>query len=52
VPSFEFLSLTATVQQIPPVRQEVVAETLRRLTEGQPQTPAALEQNARAILGM
>ncbi len=52
VPSFELLSLTSTLQHIPPLRQEVIAETIRRLAAGQLQTPAALEQTARAILGM
>lgn len=52
VPSFELFSLTTTLQQVPPVRQEVVAETVRRLADGQLQTPSALEQTARAILGI
>lgn len=52
VPSFELFSLTSTLQQVPPVRQEVVAETVRRLADGQLQTPSALEQTARAILGI
>jgi|GEM_PF-3132267 hypothetical protein len=52
VPSFELLSLTAALQQVPPVRQEVIAETVRRLNTGELQTPTALEQTARAILGM
>ncbi len=52
VPSFELFSLTSTLQHIPPLRQEVIAETIRRLAAGQLQSPAALEQTARAILGM
>lgn len=52
VPSFEFLSLTATVQHIPPLRADVIAETVRRLANGDLRTPAAAEQTARAILGI
>lgn len=52
VPSFELFSLTSTLQEVPPVRQEVVAETLRRLAAGQLQTTSALDQTARAILGI
>ena len=52
VPSFELFSLTSTLQHVPPLRQEVIAETIRRLATGQLRTPAALEQTARAILGM
>lgn len=52
VPSFELFSLTSTLQEVPPVRQQVIAETVRRLAAGQLQTSSALEQTARAILGM
>lgn len=52
VPSFDLFSLTATLQEIPPVRADVIAETIRRLAEAQLQTPTALEQTARAILGL
>jgi hypothetical protein len=52
VPSFELLRLTAVLQQVPPVRQEVITETVRRLLAGQLQTPAALQQTAGAILGI
>jgi hypothetical protein len=52
VPSFELLSLTSTLQHIPPVREDVIAETVRRLATGQLKTPAAVEQTARAILGL
>jgi hypothetical protein len=51
VPSFELFNLTSTLDRIPPVRAEVIAETIRRLDSGQLQTPSALEQTARAILG-
>lgn len=51
VPSFELLSLYAVLVQIPPVRQDVVSETIRRLQSGQLQSPTALEQTANAILG-
>lgn len=52
VPSFELFSLTSTLQEVPPVRQQVVAETLRRLASGELQNTSALEQTARAILGI
>lgn len=52
IPSFELFSLTSTLQEVPPVRQEVVAETLRRLASGQLQTTSALDRTARAILGI
>lgn len=52
VPSFELFNLTSTLQEVPPVRQQVVAETVRRLAAGQLQSSSALEQTARAILGM
>jgi hypothetical protein len=52
VPSFEFLNLTATLNEVPPVRQEAIAETIRRLDAGQLDTPSALEQTARAILNL
>jgi hypothetical protein len=52
VPSFELFSLTSTLSEVPPVRQQVVAETVRRLAAGQLQTTSALDQTARAILGI
>ncbi len=52
VPSFELLNLTATLQHIPPVREDVIAETVRRLAAGELQTPSAGERTARAILGL
>ena len=51
VPSFELQTLTAMLAKVPPVRQDVLAETIRRLTSGDLQTPSALEQTARALLG-
>lgn len=51
VPSFELLSLTATLKQIPPVRQEVLAETIRRLAAGDFRSADTLEKTAAAILG-
>jgi hypothetical protein len=51
VPSFELLSLQATLQHIPPVRADVIAETVRRLASTQLQTPGAVEETARAMLG-
>jgi hypothetical protein len=51
-PSFEFLSLTAALNQIPLVRQDVISDTIDRLEAGQLQTPSALEQTARAMLGL
>jgi hypothetical protein len=52
VPSFELLNLAATLQQVPPVREDVIAETVRRLATGELQSPSAVEQTARAILGL
>ncbi|HTU23712.1 MAG TPA: hypothetical protein VMG10_37085 [Gemmataceae bacterium] len=52
VPSFELFSLISTLQQVPPVRQDVVAETVRRLSAGDLQSSGAVEQTANAILGM
>jgi hypothetical protein len=51
VPSFELLSLNAILQQIPPVRADVLAETIQRLASGQLRTSKAIEQTARALLG-
>jgi hypothetical protein len=51
VPSFELQSLTAVLAEIPPVRQDVVSETIRRLTAGNLQSRDALVQTAKAILG-
>lgn len=50
-PSFELQTLTALLAEVPPVRQAVLAETIRRLTSGQLQTSSALEETARALLG-
>ena len=50
VPSFELFSLTSVLQRIPPVREQVIAETIQRLDAGQLETPTALEQTASAIL--
>lgn len=50
--SSELLGLTNTLQQVPPVRQEAVAEAVRRLASGELRSANALEQTARAILGM
>ena len=51
VPSFELLNLDATLAQIPAVRQDVLAATIRRLASGALQSPAALDATANAILG-
>lgn len=51
MPSFELLSLNAVLTQVPPVRQDVISETIRRLAAGDLQSPSALEQTANAILG-
>jgi hypothetical protein len=50
-PSFEMRSLTAALQQLPSVRDEAVAATLRRLAAGQLNSPAAVQATANAILG-
>ena len=39
VPSFELQSLNALLQQVPPVREDVVAETIQRLASGQLRPP-------------
>ncbi|HTU19770.1 MAG TPA: hypothetical protein VMG10_17035 [Gemmataceae bacterium] len=51
VPSFEMQTLTGLLAEVPPVRQSVLADTIRRLTSGALQTASALEQTADAILG-
>ena len=51
VPSFELRSLTSALQQLPSIRDDVVAATIGRLAAGQLQSPAALEATAQAILG-
>jgi hypothetical protein len=51
VPSFELLSLNAVLAQVPPVRQDVLNETVRRLESGQLTSLSALDQTADAILG-
>ncbi len=51
VPSFELLSLNAAMSAVPPMRADVLAETIRRLAAGDLRTPSAVEQTARAILG-
>jgi hypothetical protein len=51
VPSFELQSLTAMLAEVPPVRQDVVSETIRRLEAGDLQSHSALMQTANAILG-
>ncbi len=50
-PSYELLNLNATLRQLPPIREDVVADTIRRLTSGQLGTPDALDHTASAILG-
>lgn len=51
VPSFELLSFNALLQHIPPVRAEVVAETVRRLAADQLRPSDTAGQTARVMLG-
>jgi hypothetical protein len=50
VPSFDLLTLHAALRQLPAIRSDAVAETVRRLASGQLRTPDALAQTAGAIL--
>jgi len=50
VPSFELLNLDAALSQIPAVRQDVLATTIRRLASGDLQSSSALDATANAIL--
>ncbi|HWG43731.1 MAG TPA: hypothetical protein VN688_13165 [Gemmataceae bacterium] len=51
VPSFELLSLNALLQQVPPVRADVIAETVQRLASGQLRTADTINRTADALLG-
>ena len=50
VPSVELLTLHAALRQLPSTREDLVAETVRRLAAGELRTPGTLEQTADAIL--
>jgi hypothetical protein len=49
--SFDWLSLGERLQQLPPVRADVVAEAANRLATGQLGTADAIGRTAQAILG-
>jgi hypothetical protein len=51
VPSFELLSLDAALSQVPPVRPDVLAQTILRLASGDLHDGSALDQTASAMLG-
>jgi hypothetical protein len=51
LPSYELLSLNAILAQVPPVREDVLAATIRRLASGELRTPEAIARTASAILG-